>query len=407
MRPIAVACALLFTAACSDPAEKAVVQFHRASLANNTEAALAVLVAKDHEWFRRTSASNAPAQWRSKLADKTSFRFVLKEEEGPRTTMQVDIGWPDLGDAEKDADDKQLQGAQRDEFMLAAIDKAGFKVTRAIRKYVVVQEAGAPKVDLGLAESFRNSFEQEAKKLQISVSGKQTEALRQEICARRNANLPLQQKARDKTSEYLATNFFCEKGPPAVIPEHRYWQQVPTDPNDKAGFEQIMSLRNVDGDITPEIKVHCIRMAERMQIDIEVNTGVRMLPKDADREDRLPLEYRFDGVDVLTDKELTTGHSFLVSKSATLAKKMLEHKQLEMRYASSAKPDNRPVFDISGFDVAAKAFLSECPIEKMEDMAEIDQMDEIQARPGGLRRVEIRAGVPPPDVPKPRKGIRK
>jgi hypothetical protein len=402
-----VTSALLLIAACSDPAEKAVEQFHRASLANNAEAALAVLVAKDQPWFKKASVQNPPAQWRTKLADQTTFRFVLREVEGPRTNMQVDIGWPDLGDAEKEADQKQLQGAQRDEFMLAAIDRAGFKMTRAIRKYVVVQESGAPKVDLGLAESYRAAFEQEAKRLQITASGKETEALRQEICQSRNANLPLQEKARAKTGDFLATNFFCEKAGPPTIPAHRYWQQVPTDPNDKAGFEQIISLRDVEGNVNPEIKVHCIKLADRMQIDIEVSTGVRMLAKDADREDRLPVEYRFDGVDVVNEQELTTGHSFLVGKSATLARKMLEHKQLEMRYASSAKPDNRPVFDISGLDLAAKTFLSECPLEKMEDMAAIDQMDEIQAKPGGLRRTEIRAGIQAPDVPKPRKGVRK
>jgi hypothetical protein len=407
MRTPTVACALLSIAACSDPAEKAVEQFHRASLANNTEAAVAVLVTKDQPWFRRASAQNPPAQWRTKLADQTTFRFVLTEVQGPRTNMQVDIGWPDLGDAEKEADQKQLQGAQRDEFMLAAIDKAGFKLTRAIRKYVVVQESGVPKVDLGLAESYRDAFEQEAKRLQIAAAGKETEALRQEICQSRNANLPLQEKARAKTGDFLATNFFCEKAGPPTIPAHRYWQQVPTDPNDKAGFEQIISLRDVDGDVEPEIKVHCIKMAERMQIDIEVTTGVRMLAKDADREDRAPIEYRFDGVDVLTDQELTTGHSFMVSKSATLAKRMLQHRQLELRYSTSAKPDNRPVFDITGFEVAAKAFLSACPIEKMVDLSAVDQLDEIQARPGGLRRTEIRAGVEVPKVPKPRKGIKR
>jgi len=407
MKNVAIACALLFAAACSDPAEKAVEQFHRASLSNDAPTALAVLIAKDAPWFQKASALNPPAAWRAKLADQTSFRFVKREGEGPRVTLSVDITWPDLGDAEKEADTKQLQGAQRDEFMAAAIDKAGYKQSHDIRKYTVVQESGAFKIDLGLAEAYRNAFEAEAKRLNIPATGQETEALRREICKSRNANLPLQEKARAKVGEQLASSFFCDKAPSPTIPEHRYWQQVPTDPNDKAGFEKIMSLRDVEGNVNPELKVHCIKVIDGMRLDIEITTGVRMLGKDADREDRLPVEYRLDGVDPISAQELTTGHSFLVTKAATLAKTMLQHRQLEMRYASSAKPDNRPVFDISGFDVAAKAFLAECPIDKMEDVAEIDQMDEIQLKPGGLRRTEIRAGIKAPEMPKPRKGIRK
>lgn len=407
MKNVAIAGALLFVAACSDPVEKVVEQFHRASLVNDAQTAVATLIAKDVPWYQKASALNPPAAWRTKLAEQTSFRFVKREGELPKVTVSVDITWPDLGDAEKEADSKQLQGAQRDEFMLAAIDKAGYKQTHDIRKYTVVQESGGFKIDLGLAETYRNAFEAEAKRLNIPATGKETEALRKEVCAARIAALPLQEKARTKINETLTSSFFCDKAPPPVIPETRYWQLVPTDPNDKAGFEQIMSLRDVEGNINPELKVHCIKMAEHMQIDIEVTTGVRMLAKDADREDKLPVEYRFDGVEPSKADELTTGHSFLVGKAATLAKAMLERKQLELRYASSLKPDNRPVFDISGFDLAAKKFLSECPIEKMEDMAEIDQMDEIQTKPGGLRRTEIRAGIKAPEVPKPRKGIRK